>query len=70
MIQFGESTRLYLVHGPDFLRPPEVESDTLAKVRQQSKFAHIPALVALRVLQRAGAEYFLVWVERFAHGVA
>ena len=32
VVKFGDSSRLYIVHGPEFQRPPELESATLAKV--------------------------------------
>lgn len=35
MIRFGESTRSFLVHGPERFRPPELESDNMARVRSQ-----------------------------------
>ena len=35
MMQFGASTRKYLVNGPDSQLPPEYESENTVKFRQQ-----------------------------------
>ena len=37
VLKFGESQRIYLLTGPEYQRPPELESETLAKVRQALK---------------------------------
>jgi len=37
VLKFGESQRIYLLAGPEYQRPPELESETLAKVRQALK---------------------------------
>jgi hypothetical protein len=57
VIRFGDSQRMYLVHGPEFLRPPELESETLAKVVGSELELELE-LIQTRVIQKP-----LLWVE-------